>query len=114
MNSSFPCKFRRNFFLRNNRSYTRISPSKSTNGSLPQRDSLFTFGIPQPRFSRKATFDSFLQTVWYFPSRVKRCHFSSKKIIQNLPADRKMIPQRSQQMVVFVQKIVQIPQQSQQ
>src|SRR4051812_21948465 len=103
-----PASSGENCFLRNNSSYTRISPSKSTDGGLPQRDSLFTFGIPQPRFFCRATFDSLLQNkiicfafwnspeVWYFPSKVKRCHFSSKKIIQNLPADRQMIPQQNQ------------------
>src|SRR3954464_3556924 len=90
MNSSFPCKFWRNFFLQDNNPCRGISPSKSIDGSLPQRDSLFTFGIPQPRFSHKATLDNLIppkkKTVWYFPSKVERCHFFVKENNQESPS----------------------------
>src|SRR3954468_22049616 len=81
MNSSFPCKSWRNFFLQDNNPCRGIFLSKTTNGSLPQRDSLFTFGIPQPGFSHKATLDNLIrirQSISHSPG-VRRAVLFFKK-----------------------------------
>src|SRR3954464_13881871 len=127
MNSSFPRKFRRNFFLQDNNPCRGISLSKATNGSLfPKEIVCSLLKFPSLESLSRLTNDSPAESVngslrpedsSDFPMKSANgslfqqktvCSLSSNRVYkwQSLPVEDNLFPQQSANGSLFQQKTV--------